>query len=145
MTMLRPQHAGIPLPQPTPVSRPFWDGCAAGELRYQRCRTCGHAEFDPVWVCRHCGSDDMAWQVSDGRGEVYSHTVVWRPQTPEFTVPYAVVIVNFDEGFTLLTNLIGCTVEDVLTGMRVRGVFHQIGGGITLPYVEPDPEGNHGN
>ena len=28
--------AGIPLPRPTDLSRPHWDGCRAGELRYQR-------------------------------------------------------------------------------------------------------------
>jgi uncharacterized OB-fold protein len=145
MSVLQPQLPGIPLPQPTPVSQPFWDGCAAGELRYQRCQVCGTADFDPVWMCRHCGDERLAWRVSAGRGEVYSHTVVWRPQTPEFTVPYVVVIVRFDEGFTLLTNLIGCTVEEVRTGLRVRVTFHDASGGITLPYVEPDPEGRHGN
>jgi uncharacterized OB-fold protein len=137
VTVLRPQRPGIPLPQPTPLSQPFWDGCAAGQLRYQRCEVCGAAEVDPMWVCRRCGADSLAWQVSAGRGEVYSHTVVWRPQTPAFTAPYVVVIVQFDEGFTLLTNLIGCTVEDVRTGLRVSVTFHDVGGGISLPYVQP--------
>ncbi|MEW2355768.1 OB-fold domain-containing protein [Spirillospora sp. NPDC029432] len=137
MTVLEPQRPGIPLPQPTPVSRPFWDGCAAGELRYQRCGGCGRAVFDPAWDCRHCGSGALEWQVSGGRGEVYSHTVVWRPQAPEFSAPYAVVIVTFDEGFQLLTNLVGATVDDVRVGLRVRTAFHDVGG-ITLPYVEPD-------
>jgi uncharacterized protein len=145
MMVLHPQRSGIPLPEPTPASQPFWDGCAVGELRYQQCRICEHAEFDPAWACRNCGSDELAWQLSAGRGEVYSHTVVWRPQTPEFTAPYVVVIVRFDEGFTLLTNLIGCTVDDVRVGLRVRVAFHAVGDGITLPYVEPDLEGTHGN
>ncbi len=136
MTQLTPQLPGIPLPEPTPVSRPFWDGCAAGELRYQRCAGCGRAAFDPAWACRSCGSD-LEWQVSAGLGEVYSHSVVWRPQTPEFTTPYAVVIVALDEGFHLLTNLVGCTVADVRTGLRVRVAFHDAGGA-TLPYVTPD-------
>jgi hypothetical protein len=48
-----------------------------------------------------------------------------------------VVIVLFDEGFTLLTNLIGCTVEDARTGLRVSITFHDVGGGISLPYVQP--------
>ena len=142
--VLQPQSPGIPLPEPTPVSAPFWDGCAAGELRYQRCQSCGHAEFDPAWACRACGAESLVWQVSAGRGEVYSHTVVWRPQTPEFTVPYAVVIVSFDEGFTLLTNLIGCRVGEVRVGLRVQVTFRDMGP-ITLPYVEPEPEGRHGN
>jgi len=145
MTVLQPQQPGIPLPGPTPVSAPFWDGCAAHELRYQRCRDCEHAQFDPALTCRACGGDRLVWQVSNGRGEVYSHTVVWRPQAPEFSCPYAVVIVAFDEGFTLLTNLIGCTVQQVGIGLRVRVAFHDVGGGITLPYVTPDSGEPHGN
>nr|WP_051042673.1 OB-fold domain-containing protein [Nocardia cerradoensis] len=143
--MLQPQRGGIPRPDPTPVSRPFWDGCVVGELRYQRCRTCGHAEFDPAWICRVCGGDDLDWQLSCGTGEVYSYTVVRRPQTPEFDSPYVVVIVSFDEGFSMLTNVIGCDLGDVHVGMRVRVCFHDIGEGVHLPYVEPVVKGNHGN
>jgi uncharacterized protein len=150
MTMLQPQRAGIPLPQPTPISQPFWDGCAVGELRYQRCAQCGAAEFDPTWVCRHCGEDALNWCVSGGRGEVYSHAVVWRPQTPEFDAPYAVVIVTYDEGFRMLTNLIGCPVDEVRIGLRVQTEFHAVGVDVTLPYVKPDVsgtklQGHHGN
>jgi uncharacterized OB-fold protein len=63
--------------------------------------------------------------------------VVWRPQTPAFTVPYAVVIVTFGEGFQLLTNLVHATVAEVRTGLRVRTVFHGLGA-VTLPCAEPD-------
>lgn len=135
---LHPQREGIPLPVPTPVSQAFWEGCAVGELRYQRCAACGRAQFDPVWVCRDCGSDRLERQVSSGRGAVETHSVVWRPQTLHFTVPYAVVIVALDEGFRLLTNLVGCHVDQVRTGLRVRVVHHAVGS-TTLPYVEPDP------
>jgi len=137
--LLQPQRAGIPLPRPTPVSEPFWAGCAAGELRYQRCDGCGHAEFDPAWACRACGSIHLEWEVSAGLGVVETHTVVYRPQSPEFTAPYAVVIVGYDEGFRMLTNLIGCTPAEVRVGLRVRVIFHPVGGGVWLPYVEPAP------
>ena len=30
-----------PVPEPTPDTQPFWDGCARGELVLQRCRGCG--------------------------------------------------------------------------------------------------------
>ena len=135
--LLQPQRTGIPLPTPTPVSAPFWAGCADGELRYQRCAACGEAAFDPAWACRACGSGRLEWQVGAGLGVVATHTVVHRPQSPAFTVPYAVVIVAFDEGYRMLTNLIGCRPDDVRTGLRVRVTFHDVGGGFRLPYVEP--------
>ena len=31
------QPAGIPLPQPTAVSQPHWDGCKRGKLLVQCC------------------------------------------------------------------------------------------------------------
>ncbi len=40
-----------PVPEPTPETQPFWDGCAAGELRLQRCTICGQAYFYPRPVC----------------------------------------------------------------------------------------------
>ena len=87
MTTLQPQTGAIPLPQPTMVSRPFWDGCKRGELLFQHCNACGGATWSPALMCCHCYSLDLQWQQSKGEGEVYSWTVVWRPQTPEFTGP----------------------------------------------------------
>ena len=38
--------AGIPLPVPTELSRPHWDGCREGVLRVQRCTARGgHVAF----------------------------------------------------------------------------------------------------
>ena len=46
---------GKPVPVPTPETQPFWDGCAAGELRIQRCADCGRPYFYPRPVCPACG------------------------------------------------------------------------------------------
>ena len=58
-----------------------------------------------------------------GEGKVYSWTVVWRPQTPEFTVPYAAVIMRMDEGYDFLSNMIGCDPEALYVGMRAKVAF----------------------
>jgi uncharacterized OB-fold protein len=137
MPALLPQAQGIPLPQPNHVSQPFWDGCARGELLFQRCQSCGRAIFNPAPACRFCGSAELGWERSAGAGEIYSWTVVWRPQTPTFRVPYAPIIVNLDEGFQMVSSLVGCDSADVRSGMRVEVVFHAIGGGVELPYFRP--------
>lgn len=143
-TLLAPQRAGIPLPEPTVLSKPFWDGCVAGELRYQRCTACGHAEFDPNKLCRGCGADSLEWQVGSGRGTVYSYTEVTRPQTPAFTSPYVVVIVELDEGYHMVSNIIGCAPADVRIDMPVAVVFHEIEEGVVLPYFAPAVSGVNG-
>ena len=68
---------------------------------------------------------------------MYSWTTVWRPQTPAFSVPYVAVIVELDEGFWLLANVIGCPVDAVYVGMRVKATFVEMSDEITLPYFEP--------
>ena len=47
------------LPVPDDVSRPFWDGCAAGELRMQACGACGRLRFPPRPMCPWCRSTDV--------------------------------------------------------------------------------------
>lgn len=135
--ILQPQSPDIPLPVPTLYSQPYWDGCRVGELRFQRCRDCGVITMDPAPACSGCFSANLDWEVSAGTGEVYSWTTVWRPQTPAFTVPYVAVIVELDEGFWLLANLINCPVGAVHVGMRVKTTFVQMSEEITLPYFEP--------
>lgn len=137
MNILKPQSTGIPLPSPSALTKPFWDGCARGELWYQRCQQCGAAIFDPLHLCRFCRSAALEWQQSDGVGTVYSWSVVWRPQTPAFEVPYAVAIVELDDGYQMVSNIIGCEPDAIHLKMPVRVEFHDVGGGCMLPYFTP--------
>lgn len=135
--MLQPQKPGIPLPVPSAISQPFWEGCRAGELRYQRCRDCRAIVMNPAPACSGCFSSDLVWEASAGRGQIYSYTVVWRPQTPAFEVPYAPAIVELDEGFALMSAMVGCEVEELAVGMAVQAVFVEMSPEITLVYFEP--------
>ena len=60
-----------------------------------------------------------------------------RPVTPSFTTPYAVAIVDLDEGYRMLTNLIGIEPEAVCEGLRVRVDLQGVGGERVLPYFRP--------
>ncbi len=139
MTVLKPQEGDIPLPVPGVVSRTYWEGCAAGELRFQRCGQCGGATHTPAVLCAHCTSTDLRWEVSSGRGTVYSWTAVWRPQTPAFEVPYVPLVVEMEEGWFMLADLVGCEHDAVQVGMPVEVTFHAHPGGVTLPYFQPRP------
>ena len=134
---LVPQPATIPAPVPSAHSAPYWDAAARGELLYQRCAACGHAEFDPSILCRRCAGRELHWERSAGAGAVYSWTVVWRPQQPSFVVPYAPAIIDLDEGYQMLANVVGCDVADLAVGMRVAVEFHPVADGFALPYFRP--------
>jgi uncharacterized OB-fold protein len=135
---LRPQTGPVPHAS-SPVSTPFWRGCQTGELRYQRCQACGLSNFPPTEHCRQCLSDELRWEQSGGVGEIYSWTLVHRPVTAEFAPPYAPAIVTLDEGYQMLTNIVGVAPDDLAIGMRVRVQFHAVGPDVTLPYFTGVP------
>jgi uncharacterized OB-fold protein len=137
MTQLQQQTGPIPLPDPTSVSEPFWEACREGKLLFQRCQNCGKAVFDPAVACRFCLSTELTWEESEGEGSIYSWSVVWRPQTPAFTVPYAVIIVDMDEGYQMLSSLIDCDTDILAKGLRVQVDFREMSDTITLPYFRP--------
>ena len=139
--LLKPHPSGTPLPSPSGLSGPFWQGCALGELRFQRCDQCGAAVFNPAPRCRSCRSAGLVWELSNGTGSLYSWTVVWRPQTPAFEVPYAPAIVELDEGYHMISNVIGCPAQQLSTGMRLVVEFHDAGHGVQLPYFRPAVSG----
>ena len=135
---LRPQSGPVPHAS-SQVSVPFWQGCRQGALRYQRCESCGLANFPPTEHWRQCLSDDVRWTSSGGVGEIYSWTVVSRPVSPEFEPPYAPAIITLDEGYQMLTNVVGVAPEDLAIGMRVRVQFHTVEPDLTLPYFTGFP------
>jgi uncharacterized OB-fold protein len=134
---LLPQRGDLPHAEPGPLTRPFWDGCAAGELRFQRCRGCRAAQFPPSEVCRACLGTDLSWERAAGTGTLYSWTVVHRPVTPAFAVPYAPAIIDLDEGHQMISNLIGLAPGRIVPGLPVQVEFHPAGGGLRLPYFRP--------
>lgn len=132
-----PQVAGVPAPVPSLFAEPYWEGCRRGELRFQRCGQCGVVPPLPAPICPRCHLQSLGWQRSAGTGSLYSWTVVWRPQNPAFTVPYAPSIVTLDEGFRLLTAMVACRPEDLTDGLAVAVEFHAVDDEITLPFFHP--------
>lgn len=127
----------IPLPRPTALSKPHWDGCREGVLRVQRCDDCESYVFIPQPVCTFCMSTHLSWVESCGRGELYSYTVVHRPQQPVFEVPYTVAVVELEEGFYMLSNLTDVDADAVEIGMPLEVSFRQMSDEITLPFFRP--------
>jgi uncharacterized protein len=148
VTAPKPQRmATKPVPEPTVASRPFWAGCAAGELRLPRCRDCRVVHFYPRSFCPACGGADLEWIRSRGTGTVHATTVVRRPFWGDAfaeDVPYNVVLVALDEGITMLSAVVGVPAESVYIGMPVAVEFVPRGE-ISLPLFRPreiDPSGD---
>ncbi len=141
MNQLRPHPLGVPAPVPSLFSAPYWEGCAREELRFLRCSRCHLAIADAARICWRCHSRELQWEQSRGRGRLYSWTIVWRPQMPVFEVPYAVAIVELDEGFSVVSTIIGCTPDELFEGLVLAVEFHPISDTQKLPYFRPIVDG----
>ena len=134
-----------PRPQPRfpePDTQPFWEATKRHELTYQTCNACNTVIFYPRSHCTRCGSGDLARRVSQGAGAVYTFTVIMQSRHPAFAElgPYAVAYVDLDEGFRIMTNIVGVQdpIRDIQCGMRVKLRWHDQGEGqIALPMFEP--------
>jgi len=130
---------GLPRPAPSHDSGEFWAGTREGELRVQHCNSCGHDQLHPRIVCTACHSRDLGWRASSGTGSVYSVTVVRRaPSAAQADdVPYAIALVELDEGPRLMSNIVGCGPDDVRIGMRVAVEFDELAGDVRVPRFRP--------
>ena len=127
-----------PLPQPTHISAPFWDGLKTHEVRLQQCDH-GHWLFFPRTHCPTCGSRQLAWKTVSGEGQLYTYTVARVPTLPEFSdeMPQLLAVIELDEGVHLNTTLVGVAPEALRVGQRVRPVFDERPGTVTLLRYTP--------
>jgi uncharacterized protein len=126
-------------PVPTPETKHYWDGAAAGELRLQRCDACAKAYFPPRPFCPSCGSRKVSVFKATGKATLYSYVINHRPAAPGFTPPYAIAVVTLEEGPRLMTNIIDCpqTPEALVLDMPLQVAFEKLDDAITLPVFRP--------
>jgi uncharacterized OB-fold protein len=126
-------------PPVTDDAEPFWAATERRELVLPWCTTCGQAFWYPRPVCPRCLRPDIEWRPASGRGEVYAVSVMHRPAHPGMAdrVPYAVALVDLDEGVRLLTNVVEVDAEEVRIGMEVEVTWEPMSDGRNLPVFAP--------
>lgn len=127
---------------PNEDTEAYWENTHKGKLTVSTCGACGHRFLPPACLCPKCLSLDVSMTPVSGRGHVYTHIVVHRPQHPAFfeEAPYGIVIVELDEGPRLHSRLIGVDAKDVTVGMAVEVVFQRVDDEINLPMFQPIQE-----
>jgi uncharacterized protein len=126
------------VPVPTPETKPFWQGTQQGELRLQRCDACQHVYFPPRPFCPKCAGRAVSWFKASGRGSLYSYVIHHRP-APGFVPPYAIAVVELEEGPRMMSNIVECpqTPEALQLDMPLEVVFTQLTDEIALPQFRP--------
>ncbi len=126
-------------PKPTPETQHFWDGTQAGELRLQRCDACANVYFPPRPFCPVLRlAQGLASSRPAARAKLYSYVIHHRP-APGFTPPYAIAVVELDEGPRMMTNIVDCpqTPEALELDMKLEVAFEKLDDNITLPLFRP--------
>lgn len=134
----------MPRPQPRfpePDTQPFWDATRGHKLMYQVDKDTGDVVFYPRRHNPKNGSSNLEWRESKGEGTIYTFSVVRQNRHPAFRDlgAYAVAYVDLDEGFRIMTNIVGVDdpTTDIKIGQRVKVRWEDQEGGLALPLFEP--------
>lgn len=114
-----------PLPEPTPLSQPFWDGLAERKVRVQYSPSADSYVFYPRVLAPRTLADDLEWREISGEGTLYTFTVADKPTAPPWTdsLPQLLAVVELDEGPRLSTEMVNVEPSALTIGMRVKPVF----------------------
>lgn len=128
-----------PLPAPSKITAPFWEGLREGLVRVQRCGECARHIFYPRSLCPYCLSESLGWVTVSGRGKLYSYTIVRRAMHPAFQedVPYVYAIVELDEGPRVTTTVVNCPLDALRVDMALKAFYDMVTPEVTLLKFEP--------
>ena len=122
-------------PPPSEAAGPFWEATRDRRLVLQWCRSCERPIHYPREACPGCLGTDLEFRPASGRGTVYACSVMYKPAHPGMAddVPYAVVLVDLEEGVRLLSNVVGSDPEAVAVGQAVTVSWEPLEDGRHLP------------
>ena len=117
-----------PMPVPTQISMPFWEGLKARRLLIQQCNACTHWNFYPRRHCPVCLEHDLTWREVDGSATLYSYTVTRIATLPDFIdeMPQKLAVVELAQGVRINTNLVGLDENEIKIGMALQPVFAEV-------------------
>ncbi len=124
-----------PVPSITPDLSEFFEGARNNRLIVQKCEQCARLRFPAYEICSNCRSTRASWVPVSGRGEVFSFNIMHQVYHPGFAaeVPYAVVVIELEEGCKFVSNLVGVKPHEIRCGMPVEVIFEKLSDEVTIP------------
>jgi uncharacterized OB-fold protein len=120
------------------VDLPFWEGCRDGVFLLHTCGIC-HRSYWPASRCVQHGDQSMAWTRAEGKGTLYTYTVLHKAYTPAMQgkVPYVVGVIQLAEGPFFHSNVAGCAPDAVRVGMPLVARMERHDSGLIVPIFYP--------
>ena len=92
------------------------------------CSACGKRSHPPRRVCPVCRGTEFTVVQLAREGAIVSYTIIHTgPQDLAMQTPYAVAIIELDDGARLTAQVVDCSSEELRIGARVRAVFRRFG------------------
>lgn len=124
-----------------PWTEPFWQAASAHRLVVPRCGACGRHRMPPSPFCPRCRSQAVEWREHDGRGELYSYTVIRHAVIPDVrdALPLIAAVVELHDAdhVRLVGNLLDVEPEDVRIGSPVALSWYDVRDGDAVPCFHP--------
>jgi len=96
-------------------------------LEANKCKKCGLVFFPPRLICPQCQNREFEETKLAEKGKVLTFTIIRvPPQQFVDQAPYAVGIVELDDGVKLTGQIVDCDFEDLKIGKRVKIEFRKI-------------------
>ncbi|MFZ9408128.1 MAG: Zn-ribbon domain-containing OB-fold protein [Burkholderiaceae bacterium] len=95
-------------PRVSAFTQPFWQALSEGRWISTQCEQCKRVSFPPRNLCRACWSRDLHWIELPDQGTLYSFTRVHvAPGAFREDTPYAIGIIDLDQGPRLMCRMVG--------------------------------------
>jgi len=96
-------------------------------LEANECKKCKIKFFPPRLICPECGNQELEKTKLSDQGKVLSYTIIRvPPQQFVDQAPYAMAIVELDDGVNVMAQLVDCSFDEIKIGMKVRIEFRKI-------------------
>ncbi len=98
----------------------FYKFLAQGKLMAGKCQKCGKIHLPPRPLCDNCYAQSFEWVNVSGKGKLLTYTVIHvAPQQFQVLTPYAVGIVELENGLKIPGMIQGLTQEKLKIGMEL--------------------------
>lgn len=96
-------------------------------LEAGKCKSCGEIYFPPRRICARCRARAFETVALKDEGKLLAHTVI-RVGPSQFSdqTPYAVGIVELDDGVRITAQIVDCDFKDLTAGLRLKIEFRRI-------------------
>lgn len=130
--------SALPTPDTEGEWKEFWEGTARGKLLIQSCPACSHRQFYPRAICTKCG-EEPEWMQASGKGTIHTFSIIRQNLVAPFKemLPYALAMIDLNEGVRMMANITDCAVDDVDIGMSVEVYMKEAKPGLFIPYWRP--------